>query len=220
MCIPAPTESDKPFEIKDILTLYEAAMVYAGRHPYPHFFDVKDSSIKECREFLRLGVSEKSSRKRLRAQRSWDIYCELIRRIERGRIQPVETAYDPQGKIDLRRTRIKTSDLMCLAADRGEKPRYLRPRLLELSVATKTATQMAPIERPTRRPDMRVVEAEYEERLKSFHAQNRYPSRQEDLKWGKEKILKRDAVRELRSKFIPSEVRRGGRPKSRIPDKK
>ena len=131
MDIPAPTEKDAPFKIGDTLTIYEAAMVYAGRHPYPHFFAVKNSSIEHHVQILRLGLSvysrlaQADRRVRAQAQRSWDIYCELLRRIERGRIEPLKTAYASPGKIDLRRTLIKTSDLVCLAQDRGEKPRYL-----------------------------------------------------------------------------------------------
>jgi hypothetical protein len=124
--IPAPTEKEEPFRIGDVLTIYEAAMVYSGRHPYPYFFDVKGRGIKEHLEFLRLGLVQSSPRKRMRAQRSWDIYCELIRRIEQSRIQPVKLASDPLGGIDPCRTRIRTSDLADLAKERGEKPRYLR----------------------------------------------------------------------------------------------
>jgi hypothetical protein len=130
--IPAPTAKDEPFKIGDVLTVYEAAMVYAGRHPYPYFFDVKGRGIKEHLEFLRLGLAQSSPRKRVRAQRSWDIYCGLMRRIEQGKIQPVKFAYDRLGRIDPRRTQIRTSDLANLAKERGETPRYLRHLLINL----------------------------------------------------------------------------------------
>ena len=132
LAIPAPTEQDEPFKIGDVLTIYEAAMVYAGRHPYPYFFDVKGRGIKEHLELLRLGLAQSSPRKRVRAQRSWDIYCELIKRIEQTRIQPVKLAYDRLRSIDLRRTQIRTSDLADLAKERGETPRYLRHLLINL----------------------------------------------------------------------------------------
>jgi hypothetical protein len=132
LAIPAPTEQDEPFKIGDVLTIYEAAMVYAGRHPYPYFFDVKDRSIEAHLEFLKLGLAQSPPRKRVRAERSWDIYCELIRRIEQGGIQPVKLAYDRLGRIDPRRTQIRTSDLADLAKERREKPRYLRPLLINL----------------------------------------------------------------------------------------
>ena len=45
--IPAPAPQDIPFTIRDRLTVYEAAMVYAGRHPYPYFFSVKGGSIRD-----------------------------------------------------------------------------------------------------------------------------------------------------------------------------
>ena len=132
LAIPAPTEQDEPFKIGDVLTIYEAAMVYAGRHPYPYFFDVKDRSIEAHLEFLKLGLAQSPPRKRVRAERSWDIYCELIRRIEQSRIQPVKLASDPLGGIDPCRTRIRTSDLADLAKERGETPRYLRHLLINL----------------------------------------------------------------------------------------
>jgi hypothetical protein len=109
MSIPAPTEHDKPFKIKEVLTIYEAAMVYAGRHPYPHFFCIKDGSIEEHLKYLNLGISASLLRKRARAQRSWDIYCELVKRIEQGKIQPLKFAYDKGNRIDPRRPNIRLS---------------------------------------------------------------------------------------------------------------
>lgn len=235
-----PEKKDTASVIRDILTIYKAAMVYAGRDPYPDFFALKNnSSVDDHLQILKLGLSNKLPSKRLytqtdrrirtRADRrvraqahcSWDICCELLTRIEHGRIQPIKTAYTSQGKIDLRRTLIKTSDLVRLAQDRGEKPRYLR-RLLEPTVPARTATKMAPVMSAASRLDMQAVEEEYEQHVKSFQRahQGRYPSRQQDLEWGKEKILKRDHVTELRKKFIPAKVRKGGRPKSRKPDEK
>jgi hypothetical protein len=101
-------------------------MVYAGRHPYPHFFAVKNSSIEDHLEFLKLGVSDKPSRKRMRAQKSWDIYCEPVKRVEQRTIKPAKLSFDQSGIIDPRRTHIQTSDLAELAANRQERPRYLR----------------------------------------------------------------------------------------------
>ena len=133
LAIPAPTEKDEPFKIGDVLTIYEAAMVYAGRHPYPYFFDVKGRGIKEHLEFLRLGLAQSSPRKRVCAQLSWDICREIIIRIERGQIRPIKTAcYDARGEIDICRTQIRTSDLADLAKDRGETPKYLRHLLINL----------------------------------------------------------------------------------------
>jgi hypothetical protein len=139
IAIPAPTERDEPFKIGDALSIYEAAMVYAGRHPYPYFFDVKGRGIEEHLEFLRLGLAQSSSRKRVRAQRSWDICSELIIRIERGQIRPTKTAYDARGKIDMSRTQIRTSDLADLAKERDETPRYLRHLLIN-PVSDESAT--------------------------------------------------------------------------------
>ena len=102
-------------------------MVYAGRHPYPHDFGPYDSRNKRerCLTLLKLGLSERLPR-RQRAQRSWDIFCELGARIKRGRIKPIRFAYDPGGEIDLFKTVILTADLMQIAKDRGNSPKYLR----------------------------------------------------------------------------------------------
>jgi hypothetical protein len=130
VAIPGPTEKDEHFIVGDALTIYEAAMVYAGRHPYPYFFRIKGGSIEDHLEFLRLGVAQHSPRKRVRAQRSWDIYREIMIRIEQGKIRHLKTAYDAEGRTDPCRTQIRTSDLRKLAKERGEKPRYLRTLLI------------------------------------------------------------------------------------------
>jgi hypothetical protein len=123
--VPAPTPEDKPFAIRDQLTVYEAAMIYAGRHPYPRFFCVIGGSIQDHERFLRLGLSEASS-KRPRAQRSWDIYCQLKDRIKAGVIKPIRPVYDLSGDLDFRRTSIETTELAHLALERRETPKYLR----------------------------------------------------------------------------------------------
>jgi hypothetical protein len=125
--IPAPTAEDQPFQIGDKLTVYEAAMVYAGRHPYPRIFGPYDDGNKRerCLTLLKLGLSERLPR-RQRAQRSWDVFRQIKGGIERGQINPIKPAYDLDGDIDPIRTVIRTSDLVPLAASRGEQPRYLR----------------------------------------------------------------------------------------------
>jgi hypothetical protein len=128
--IPAPTDKDQPFPIRDEHTVYEAAMAYAGRHPYPHDFGAYDRKNKpeRCLTLLKLGLSERLPR-RQRAQRSWDIFCELGERIRCDRIKPIRIARDLAGEIDLVDTVIATADLAQLAIDRHERPRYLRHML-------------------------------------------------------------------------------------------
>jgi hypothetical protein len=122
-----PNSDEKDFQIGDELTVFESAMIYTGRrHPHSRF--LKDGSILEHLNFLRAGIAELEprSRIRIRAHRSWDIYCEIIKGIEAGRIQPVRVAYDAEGQIDPIRTVIRTSDLHVLATQRKERPRCLR----------------------------------------------------------------------------------------------
>jgi len=125
--IPAPTPEDKPFPVGGELTVYEASMVYAGRHPYPKMFGPYDESRKRehCLTLLKLGLAERL-RRRQRVQRSWDVFRQLKEKIKQGQIQPIKPAYDLNGEIDPIRSVIRTSDLVPLATDRGEQPRYLR----------------------------------------------------------------------------------------------
>jgi hypothetical protein len=138
--IPAPTVEDKPFQVGDELTVYEAAMVYAGRHPYPQMFGPFNGKNrrKHCLTVLKLGLSERL-RRRERAQRSWNIFCELGERIRQGKIKPISTDYDLPREIDLIDTVISTADIMQLARDRGEQPKYLRPLLVSASKKTRSA---------------------------------------------------------------------------------
>jgi hypothetical protein len=123
--IPAPPYTEEePFEIGDTLTVFAAAMVYAGRHPHLRF--LRNGSFEDHIKFLRAGISERDPRRRIRARRSWDIYCELINRIKAGRLVPIKCAYLEDGEIDPRGTVIETADLVWLANDRGEQPKYLK----------------------------------------------------------------------------------------------
>ena len=106
-------------------------MVYAGRHPHTRF--LIDGSIEAHLEFLRAGIPKQPrSRFRVRARRSWDIYCEIINRIEGGKIRPIRKYYDRQRRIDPVRTKIRTSDVARLAVERREKPKFLSPKATKL----------------------------------------------------------------------------------------
>jgi hypothetical protein len=127
VAIPAPTDEDEPFQVGDSLTVYEAAMVYAGRYPYPQMFgpyDDEGSKRAHCLTLLKLGLA---GRRRQRVRRSWDVFCQIKGEIERGQIKPIKSAHDLDGKIDPFRTVIRTSDLVLLATHRGEQPRSLKP---------------------------------------------------------------------------------------------
>jgi hypothetical protein len=121
-----PNSDEKDFQIGDELTVFESAMIYAGRHPHSRF--LKDGSIHDHLIFLRGGIREREPRTRIgtRSRRSWDIFCEIIERIKAGRIQPVKLAYDAEGQIDPIRTVIRTSDLQHLATERREQPKCLK----------------------------------------------------------------------------------------------
>jgi hypothetical protein len=124
--IPAPGNSDEaPFRIGDRITVFEAAMVYADRHPCPRFLG--DGNIDDWLKFLNAGVRERerSSAVRREARLSWDILRELLRRIDQGKIIPVQSGY-AGNDIDPTRTFIRTVDVANLANERGDRPRHLR----------------------------------------------------------------------------------------------
>jgi hypothetical protein len=117
--IPAPPNTEeRPFVIGDTLAIFDAAMVYAGRHPHGRF--LRDAPLDERLTFLKAGFGRRRA-----ARRSWDIYWEILRKIEQREIVPSRTAYDPHGKVDPIRSLIKTSDLANIAFERGERPRSL-----------------------------------------------------------------------------------------------
>jgi len=125
--IPGPINSDeRPFEVGDTLTIFEAAMVYAGRHPHSVF--LRDGSVEDHVTFLRAGIREREprSRDRIGARQSWDIYCEIMKRIRQGDITAAKRAYLKDGEIDPIRTVIRTADLVALASERDERPKYLK----------------------------------------------------------------------------------------------
>jgi hypothetical protein len=133
--IPAPLDAGEDFHVGPELTVFEAAMIYAGRHPHGGF--LRDGTVADHLRFLRAGASElpKGTRTRTgsekvrsgeRPRQSWDIYCELMKRIEVGTIIPVRCAYQRSGELDPVRTRIRLDDVARLAAERGERPKYLR----------------------------------------------------------------------------------------------
>jgi hypothetical protein len=123
--IPAPLDAGEDFHVGPELTIYQAAMIYSGRHPHESF--LRDGDVDDYLKFLKAGIPKvPRSKKRARARRSWDIYCELMKRIEAGAITPVRFAYQRSGELDPIRTVIRLDDVAALATDRGERPNYLR----------------------------------------------------------------------------------------------
>src|SRR5262249_6624382 len=112
---PPPQSDEQPFEIGDTLTVYEAAMVYTSRHPHTQF--LKGSDLEDHLTFLRAGIREsgRPSRIRARQRQSWDIFCELMKRIDEGHLRTVARAYTKSGQIDPTRTVIRTENLVQLA---------------------------------------------------------------------------------------------------------
>ncbi len=131
--IPEAAETGGPFNIGDTLSVYEAAMVYAGRHPGGVFITGKTkdpneifrATVEDCEKFL--GRDERRDGARADQRKlSWDIYCELCDRLDKGTIKPIRMArLRPSSEIDPRGTIIATADLVQLAQERRETPEFL-----------------------------------------------------------------------------------------------
>ncbi|HKD27372.1 MAG TPA: hypothetical protein VKC66_15915 [Xanthobacteraceae bacterium] len=145
--IAAPLDAGKDFTICPELTIYQAAMIYAGRHPHEGF--LRNGTVDDYLRFLRAGIpNEPKSRKRARAQRSWTVYCELMARIKTGTIKPVRCEYQRSGEIDPVSTMIRLADVIQLATERGERPKYLQHIQTEREVQTSDEIKPAETERP------------------------------------------------------------------------
>jgi len=111
-----------PFKVGDKLTIYEAAMVYCGRHPGGRFLNSEKygrASLREHDIFLGKGSHDPT-----RAL-SWYVYGELRRRVAEGSIKPVSPAYMESGEFNPLDTVVNTADVAALARERGETPEYL-----------------------------------------------------------------------------------------------
>jgi hypothetical protein len=113
--LPPPLDAGNPFRVGRALTICAAAMVYACRHPYGKF--LRDGSVGDYEDFIRTN------------QTSWNAYCDLMRRAERGSLPLKKAVYLRDGRLDPRRTRIAFEVLLELARDRGDAD----ARLVELA---------------------------------------------------------------------------------------
>jgi hypothetical protein len=112
--IPEARYSGAPFEVGETLTVYEAAMVYSGRHPGGVFLsgNAKNpeanygrADLEDYEVFLGRNAKDDDAPRKL----AWNIYRELLRRIETGKIKPVSRAYRRNGALDPRDTVIRTA---------------------------------------------------------------------------------------------------------------
>jgi hypothetical protein len=119
--IPGAADTGGPFIVGETLTIYQAAMVYSGRHPGGQFLDGEygRASLREYESFLGKGARG-GPRKH-----AWDIYCQLRRMVAAGEIKPTKAAYTRSDEIDPLDTLIATADVGKLAKARGESPEYL-----------------------------------------------------------------------------------------------
>lgn len=114
--IPGP-EGESPFEIGDLLTIYEAACVYRDAHPYPRLLGldlnvpVDRATAEKFQGFRRdhgTGLAAK------------DVYFDLQRLVLGSEIKGAIPAYFGPGDLNPFRTTIPTSMLLSLARARGD----------------------------------------------------------------------------------------------------
>jgi hypothetical protein len=105
---------EAPFEIKDSLSIFEAARIASGRHPAPRFLEGEDMAT-----YWRLiaAGSDRQDWRRVRPQRSISMFRAIMDAIEQDKIIPVTLIYlikpapGTKGALDWRFTRIKTIDV-------------------------------------------------------------------------------------------------------------
>jgi hypothetical protein len=105
---------EAPFEIKDSLSIYEAARIASGRHPAPRFLEGADMAA-----YWRLlaAGSNRQDWRRVRPQRSVAMFRAIMDAIEQDKMTPVILIYltnptpSTKGALDWRFTRIKTIDV-------------------------------------------------------------------------------------------------------------
>jgi hypothetical protein len=159
-------ESGGPFWVGEELTIYQAAMVYSGRHPGGHFvngtLDWERASLNDFEVFL--GRRAREGERKL----AWDVYCELLNKVKARKIEPVRTAYLPKGELDPRDTVIKTADVAALARERRESPKYLAPWMIAPPTDTREGARPLPEATPSVARKPRMSDAELKLKLSSF----------------------------------------------------
>ncbi len=115
--IPGAADTGGPFIVGETLTIYEAAMVYSGRHPGGRY--IEGESLEAHESFLGRGVLLRRGFDERPYKTSWAVYRELCERADRREIKPVRT-YFLNDKLDPRLTVIRTVDLANLAEERGD----------------------------------------------------------------------------------------------------
>jgi hypothetical protein len=108
-----PPLDEEPFAVGPPLTICEAAMVYALRHPHGRF--LSDSSVEDHEDFIRANDPDPDRR-----HNSWNAYCDLIQRAKGGSLPLEKRVYRRDGTLDPRHTRITFEALLELAEERGD----------------------------------------------------------------------------------------------------
>jgi hypothetical protein len=116
--IPGGGDAGDPFIVGDELTIFEAAMVYCGRHPCGRF--IEGASLRVHESFVGRSVLPQRNFDERPHKTSWAVWRDLCERVDRGEIEPVRKYYSSDGKLDPLTTVIRTVDLANLAKKRGD----------------------------------------------------------------------------------------------------
>jgi hypothetical protein len=193
-------DAGPPLRIGAKISVYAAAMICAGRHPASRF--LRDGTVDDYLDFLRAGMSKGG-----RARLSWDIYCEIIRRIERGEIKPLQVDSLSSGEIDPLRTVIRTSDLARLASERGERPEYLRHVLSKESAKGRREAAVMALLKMDERPGQTMPWKQFYDAVRKAAGVTPAPGRQTERGFSDEVI---EATARRQMKYSPK--KQGKRP--------
>ncbi|HKF61233.1 MAG TPA: hypothetical protein VKB42_07735, partial [Dongiaceae bacterium] len=106
-------EAGEPFAVGPPLTICEAAMVYALRHPHGRF--LSDGSVGDHEDFIRANDPDAERR-----HNSWNAYCDLKQRAKGGSLPLEKPVYLRDGALDPRHTLVAFEALLELAMARGD----------------------------------------------------------------------------------------------------
>jgi hypothetical protein len=122
------TPSRQPFTPGESLTLYEAARIISGRHPYPVSPDGV-TTLGPRLEFIAAGATG-TTRRRHRPQRGKAAFEALQQKVMSREVIAVETprlshpGAITDGGIDWLNVKVKTADVVALCKEKGWRPRF------------------------------------------------------------------------------------------------
>lgn len=194
--IPGGADTGGPFIVGETLTIYEAAMVYSGRHPGGRFLNSEKygrASLRDHERFLGKGSCDPTR------GLGWYVFGELRRRVAEDSIKPVCPAYMESGEFNPLDTVIKTADVAALARERGEAPEYLAPWMIVPTLAQPPRKKRA---QPKRDQAKRLIRERYGKCVPSEEEVPFSEAYRECLKGWKGIEIEKDTFRRARDELL------------------